>query len=46
MSLMESSKEYLTPVRRLSEVNLSLIECMVKIMNGKGMTEEKDLTFF
>lgn len=36
MSLKERSKEHLTAVRRLSEVNLSLIECMVKIMNGMG----------
>lgn len=46
MSLRKRSKECLTAVRRIFEMNLSLIKCMVKIMNRDGMAEEKGLTYF
>lgn len=41
MSFKERNKEYLTAVRRIFEVNLSLIKCMVKIMNRNEMTEKR-----
>lgn len=41
MSFEERSKEYLTAARRIFEVNLSLIKCMVKIMNRNEMTEKR-----
>lgn len=46
MSLRKRSKECLIAVRGIFEVNLSLIKCMVKIMNRDGMAEEKAPAYF
>lgn len=45
MSLRKRSKEFLTAVRRIFEVNLNL-RCTVKIMNSDGMAELKALTYY
>lgn len=46
MSLRKRSKGCLTAVRRILEVSLGLIKCVVKIMNRDAMAEGKPLTYF
>lgn len=46
MSLRKRSKECLPEARRIFEVNLNLIRCMVKIMNSDGMAEKKVLMYY
>lgn len=46
MSSRKRSKECLSAVRRIFEVNLHLIRCMVKIMNGGGMAKKTALAYY